>query len=394
MRRFTSRAPCGFTLIELMIVVTILAILAALLIPALGRAQAQAQKTRCLGTAKSIATTTRTYATTWDGWTHPDPSYYIKLLGRPLYGDPTFPINDNNAINVAKAVKDFRCPADSSPALNFHNYFSSYAFLLPSTNLMAVESASLMVTEKGTRHPSKGTGALSFNTVYVDGSGGLAADRAGGASYDPATAQGALYYAWTSTNPGGVLPLLQTPTLDVAKLQGQATMVAVGTMASGAFGWDWTGWQWLADKWTKYPADIFNSNNNAAYKAVRNAVIRWDGYMTFKDMGNNTDGNVKASYYHIWIWAGNYGQWLWIDFNSNDKVDTEEVWTGDRWATMLIKDGKYKYVNLWYNNATHLTPHCRIYIRDATCNGCGGADFYYPFTNFWYDPGAAYVPGL
>lgn len=53
----------GFTLIELMIVIAIIAILAAILVPNFIRARAQSQLSACAGNLKNIATALELYAT-------------------------------------------------------------------------------------------------------------------------------------------------------------------------------------------------------------------------------------------------------------------------------------------------------------------------------------------
>lgn len=59
----------GFTLLEMMVVVAIIAILAAILIPNFTRARAQAQTAACLGNMKMLATALELYYT--DKQTYP-----------------------------------------------------------------------------------------------------------------------------------------------------------------------------------------------------------------------------------------------------------------------------------------------------------------------------------
>ena len=67
-RRFATRRRAGFTLVELLVVIAIIALLIAILIPALNAARRQALTVQCLSNQKQMGLAAFTYATDHHGW--------------------------------------------------------------------------------------------------------------------------------------------------------------------------------------------------------------------------------------------------------------------------------------------------------------------------------------
>lgn len=97
----SKKNKSGFTLIELMIVIAIIAILAAILVPNFLKARAQGQLTACKSNCKNIATALEMYASDMGGRYPPTAGLSAKLTtGGYLKTIPTCPAAGTNTYSA------------------------------------------------------------------------------------------------------------------------------------------------------------------------------------------------------------------------------------------------------------------------------------------------------
>ena len=99
----------GFTLIEMMVVITIIMILMGLLMPALGRARRKARKIECLNNLRQIGIALNEYALDNNG-------SYPQTLNILTNNDDYLPATDNNADLVPDILK---CPIGGTYNYNY-----------------------------------------------------------------------------------------------------------------------------------------------------------------------------------------------------------------------------------------------------------------------------------
>jgi prepilin-type N-terminal cleavage/methylation domain-containing protein len=132
----------GFTLVELLVVIGIIALLISILLPALGRAQEQAKRILCMNNHKQLILATRMYADDWknalpfvnsnsgetsEGWTAPGWLYWA-ARGKT---DPDSHLQHGSLFKFLRSPKMYRCPFDVEPyRTNSTHLLTSYCMNL------------------------------------------------------------------------------------------------------------------------------------------------------------------------------------------------------------------------------------------------------------------------
>ena len=135
-KRGRSQRRAGFTLLELLVVMSVVTILIAILLPQLSSARANARRTACQATLKGIGVGFSAYLDANDR-IMPDGAVVPSLDGAPPRPPGHWPL-PLGMIDYVKSPKAWRCPSDNlgyaswATGLSYDSYFSgegtSYGF--------------------------------------------------------------------------------------------------------------------------------------------------------------------------------------------------------------------------------------------------------------------------
>lgn len=111
----------GFTIIELLLVVALIAVLASLIVGMTSAARSSAASARCLSNLRQIGVGMERYTEENQGWY---PPHWSPTTGLSWYGAIAPYITQEDTSPTASMSKIFHCPANPRPYNPAHNYLS------------------------------------------------------------------------------------------------------------------------------------------------------------------------------------------------------------------------------------------------------------------------------
>jgi prepilin-type N-terminal cleavage/methylation domain-containing protein len=121
MRNTSATRPAGFTLVELLVVIGIIALLIGMLMPALSKARVQAQSVTCLANLRGLGQELVLYAQNYRGWLFPvgawqDPPGEFQSLGTNVPPPERWPVVLYTQFKFQEDPKNWAPPYDDADA--------------------------------------------------------------------------------------------------------------------------------------------------------------------------------------------------------------------------------------------------------------------------------------
>jgi prepilin-type N-terminal cleavage/methylation domain-containing protein/prepilin-type processing-associated H-X9-DG protein len=165
------RVVCAFTLVELLVVLLVLSLLAALLLPVFGRARESARGTVCLGNLRQVGVALQIHVQEHGNRM---PVIRDRVPGEPV--PPDFPAVDRVLARDLGSVAVLRCPSDRQELFDRTGSSYSWNSLLNGQDADRLTIFTLEFTptqvpvmfDKESFHAARGKGR-EVNYLYADG---------------------------------------------------------------------------------------------------------------------------------------------------------------------------------------------------------------------------------